>query len=270
MKRHFEVRRPLLVMALVLALPMLLVSANTTSRSMILAFYNPAVDEQSGVGCSTVAAPAPNFSGDNAATTSTTVYPSGGAVTWSSPNYAATAQTYADGTFCNPSTGTCVSTQLNKNLSTLSVDTRGSLYQGAPRFMTLNFNSPCPQCPYGAGPQNIFNGAGITNTPGLLSIFLSTPFTNMAVCSTTACPESEPGTARFWFDDPNGTANLQWRIDWSFVRVLRISTNTWYVVADGCDGSQVATLYKLANNRKTTTISRQGSYLMPFLVSGAQ
>jgi hypothetical protein len=154
--------------------------------------------------------------------------------------------------------------------STLSIDTRNSqdAATGKPRNLVLNFGQPCPSCPYGAGPANPF-GAGPLATPGLLSIFLTTPYSGMAICSTTDCPESETGTARFWFDDPT-VRNQQWRVDWGFVRVLRVSVNTWYVLADACDGSQVATLYRLANSKKNVTVSRQGQYLMPFFASGVQ
>lgn len=274
MKRHFVVRRALLVTALVLALPVFLLSAST-NRSMIMDFFNPVVDQQTSIGCSNPPLlQSPGYSGGSTSdpyalgpTTAWNMLP------WPQPPVAVASVQYADGVDCNPSTGTCMSVQLNKNLSTLSVDSRNSLDSttGQPRYMAVNFNNPCPQCPYGGGPANPFGSpGGITNTPGLLSIFLTIPFTNMGVCTSTDCPEAESGTARFWFDDPKHTANLQWRIDWGYIRVLRVSSNTWYAMADGCDGSQVATLYKLANNRKSTSISRQGSYLMPFFISGVQ
>jgi len=273
MKRHFGVSRALVVIALVLAVPSLLISAGTTSRSMTMSFFNTFVDEQTGIGCSVVVPQTAGYCGDLTSDLgmngSTSTYPN---AFWSQPNTTEPFSKFADGADCNPATGTCMSVQLNKNLSTLSVDSRGSIdpTTGRPRYIVMTF-TPCPvgACPNGPGPVNPF-GSLTTNMPGLLSIFLATPFTNMAVCSSSACPEAESGTARFWFDDPNHTANLQWRIDWPFMRVLRVSSNTWYAVASGCDGSQVATLYRLANNHKSTTISRQGSYLMPFFISGVQ
>ncbi|MGI9101621.1 MAG: hypothetical protein ACR2IF_04165 [Terriglobales bacterium] len=247
--------------------------ASAGQLAMKANFFNWVVDEQSHVGCPNppLVAP-PYFSGDITADPSavgpTTAYTT---APWTVPQQNLTSVAYVNGTDCDPAKGTCLAVDLNKNQTVLSIDSRNSqdATTGKPRDLVLNFAQPCAGCPYGPGPANPF-GASPLATPGLLSVFLTVPYTGMAICSTTDCPESEPGTARFWFNDPNGNTNLQWRVDWGYVRVLRVATNTWYVLADGCDGSQVATLYQLANNRKKITTSRQGQYLIPFFASGVQ
>ena len=228
-------------------------------------FFSMVVDEQTNVGCPNPPLIAPPLLYGDTTSGPTTIY---NTPPWSVPTTSVTSSAYANGADCSPTKGTCTSVSLSK--STLSIDTRLSqdAATGQPRNLKLDFSQPCPGCPYGPGPANPF-GAGPLATPGLLSIFLTTPFNGMAICSTTDCPESETGTARFWFDDPT-VRNLQWRVDWGFVRVLRVSANTWYVLADACDGSQVATLYRLNNNKKNVTVSRQGQYMMPFFASGVQ
>lgn len=49
-----------------------------------------------------------------------------------------------------------------------------------------------------------------------------------------------------------------------------MSSKTWYVLADGCDGAQVALLYRLHNDKHRQSVSFQGSYLIPFFLSGVQ
>ncbi len=234
-------------------------------------FFNSVVDQQTNIGCpNPPLVQPPLFSGDITADP----YAIGPTAAYSDSPWTPTPESsvaYLNGKDCSPK-GTCLSVNLNKNQSTFSIDTRYSQDSttGKPRNLVLNFSQPCASgCPYGPGPVNPF-GVNPLPTPGLLSVFLTVPYTQMATCSSTDCPEAEPATARFWFDDPNGNTNLQWRVDWTYVRVLRMNANTWYVLADTCDGSQIATLYRLANNKKNATLSRQGQYLMPFFVSAVK
>ncbi len=86
----------------------------------------------------------------------------------------------------------------------------------------------------------------------------------MGVCSSTACTQAVEGFAKFWFTDNSGT---QWRIDWATVRVLRMSSNTWYFIADACDGTQVAGLSELTGTRTQPKTVFNGYYLIPFFFS---
>ena len=279
MKRHFAFFRALAITSLVLALPCMLAAGNSTTRTLFMDFFNPTADEQAGIGCPNQPNEmTPGFFGDGSFDSVAT----GPTSAWSMAPWTTISglgsSRYVDGSECVYS-GSCLSVQMSKNLSTLTIDTTHSKdgTTGQPRALTLKF-LPCEGgCNYPDGPTNLFaNQLTGMKTPGLLSIFLPSPLPNMAVCSSTACPESEAAFARFWFADPNGDPNLQYRLDWSYLRVLRVaqgttnSPSTWYAVADSCDGSQIVTLYRLANNHKSQTISRLGSYHMPFFISANQ
>jgi len=174
------------------------------------------------------------------------------------------SSTFVDGAYCNSSTGVCLGVKFNHNDTVLSLDTRGTL---GPRKLDVNFSAPCLDCSLPGNPS-VFGGSA--NIPALISVFLDNPFPSMAVCSSLACPEAQSGFAKLWFDDPNGDPLLTWRVDWPFVRVLRMSSNTWYVLGDGCDGSRVAMLYRLHNDKHRQSVSYQGSYLIPFFLSGVK
>lgn len=246
-----------------------ILAASPSISSMTLNFFTTVVDEQTQIGCTyPPLVSAPYFGGDStsdpAAVGPTSAYTD---APWTMPFTTLTSVAYKNGADCNSSSRVCLSVALNHNETVLSLDSRGTQdpTTGKSRAVRLDFSQPCLYCAYGPGPANPF-GANPVSTPGLLSIFLTTPYTSMAVCTTTDCAESETGTARFWFNDASGN---QWRVDWGFVRVLRVSANTWYVLANGCDGSQVATLYRLQNKRGNSA-SRQGQYLMPFFASAAR
>jgi len=174
------------------------------------------------------------------------------------------SSSYVDGTYPNSSTGVSLGVKFNHNDTVLSLDTRGTL---GPRKIDVNFRAPCLDCSLPGNP-GVFGGSA--NVPALISVFLDNPFPSMAICSSLACPEAQSGFAKLWFDDPNGDPLLTWRVDWSFVRVLRMSSNTWYVLADGCDGARVAHLYRLHNDRHRQSVSYQGSYLIPFFLAGVK
>ncbi len=233
-----------------------------TQSILKLNFFNSVVDEQSGVGCTnpplvTTPYASGDVTSDPAAVGPNSAYTM---APWTTSYTTLSSVEYANGADCNTSKNTCLAVTMNSSQTSVSLDSRLSRdpMTGKPRAVRLDFSQPCSSCAYGPGPSNPF-GTNPFATPGLLSVFLTTPYTSMAVCSSTACPEAETGTVRFWFTDASGTS---WRVDWGFVRVLRVAANNWYVLADGCDGSQVGTLYK---TKKSS--SRLGSYLMPFFIS---
>jgi hypothetical protein len=170
---------------------------------------------------------------------------------------------YVNGTDCATGSNICLGVNFNHNNTVLSLDTRNTL---GPRTVDLNFSAPCLSCGL---PGTTPSFGSSLRTPMLVSIFLNSPYTSMSVCSSKACPEAEVGFAKLWFDDPSDSL-VTWRVDWGYMRVLRMSSNTWYAIADGCDGSRVALLYRLHNDKHRTSTSFQGYYLMPFFVSAVQ
>ena len=98
-----------------------------------------------------------------------------------------------------------------------------------------------------------------------LNIMLDFPYTSMAICSSRACLEAQPAFAKLWFADPNDSS-VTWRVDWTYLRVLRMSQNTWYILADSCDGSQIARLSKLEGARTQPKATPNGYYLIPFFI----
>jgi hypothetical protein len=282
MKRHFKVLRALTVIALILIVPAGLTAGNSTTRPMTQDLFNQVVDEQTGIGC-----PYPplianaGLVGDGS--TNNLDKAIGPSTAWGFGPWPAMpileepllsnplkSSQYVDGLDCSNLGGGCLSVQLSKNLSVLSNNNSiNSLDSstGKPRFFTLNFVS----CDSGgsclSGNPNYF-GSTTVKTTGEFGISLSVAWTSMAVCSTTACPEAKTAVARFWFNDPLGDPNLQYELVWNHVRVLRVSSTQWYTLADSCDGSRIATLYRQANNKKSPSQSNQGQYLIPFF-SGA-
>jgi len=170
---------------------------------------------------------------------------------------------YANGTDCTP-VSSCLSVNFEQSNKVLVFDTRQSL---GPRKVDLNFNYPCSVCSV-PGTTKLPFGTSLS-TPALMSTFLNTPFTSMSVCSSPTCPEVQPAVARLWFIDPTN-AQVTWRVEWDRLRVLRMSANTWYVLADSCDGTQTATLYREENQRNKVGTSFQGYYLMPFFLTATK
>lgn len=112
-------------------------------------------------------------------------------------------------------------------------------------------------------PAPVDNASTITKA-GLLEVFLDFPYTSLAVCSSSVCTEATTAYAKFWFLD---NAGVQWRMDWATVRVLRMSSNTWYIMADECDGTEVAGLSKLSGTRTQPKTVFNGYYLTPFFIT---
>jgi len=141
---------------------------------------------------------------------------------------------------------------------TFTLDTRTTA--GPLRTFTLDFTDP-----YDPDPNTPSFGATLT-TAGLFEVLGSAPMTSMAVCSSRACPEAREIPAKFWFNDPVNSG-VQWRINWSHLRVLRVSSSTWYFIGDACDGSQVGGLSKLEGSRTKPRETNQGYYLIPLFVA---
>jgi hypothetical protein len=176
-----------------------------------------------------------------------------------------TSSDYVNGQDCNVTSGVCLGANLNHNNTVLSLDTRGTL---GPRTLKVDFGAPCLDCSL-PGNSAIFGSTQIS-VPALISVFMDNPFTSMAVCTSVGCPEAQPAFIKLWFDDPLGDPQLTYRVDWPYVRVLRMSSNTWYVIGDGCDGTRVAWLYELHNQKHRQSVSLKGQYLIPFFLSGVQ
>jgi hypothetical protein len=243
---------------------------DTTSTAATMNVYFQVVDEQNvdafydtNSGYCTGNPPAIDsayFKGDGVVSGPTSAYGFGSL--WDS--YSDLSSSYVNGANCNTSSGVCLGVKFDNNSTVLSLDTRGTL---GPRKLDVNFSASCTTCslpgkvpPFGVSPL----------TPALISVFMDTPFPSMAVCSSRTCPEAQPAFVKLWFDDPGGDPLLTWRVDWPYVRVLRMSSNTWYVVANGCDGTWVAWLYRLHNDKHRQSVSLQGQYLIPFFLSGVK
>ncbi len=166
---------------------------------------------------------------------------------------------YSDNADCGPS---CVRAQLSTDFKVLSLDTRGT---SPVRALKLDFTLPCtePGCPP-AGSPTVFGGH--LTTPGLLNVTLTSPFISMAVCSSATCPEAQPTSATFGFTDPSDSS-VTWRVDWKYLRVLRMSATTWYVVADACDGTRIAGLSRLQAGRTQPEETFIGSYKIPLFLA---
>jgi hypothetical protein len=243
----------------------------SSSSSLTFNIFNPIVDEQNttafynsgGTFCSGLINPVPGIAvfGDGRVTGPLTAYNMGSPWTLA---IGFLTTSYINGTDCGTS---CLKVVFGSKGSILTVDTRGA---SGPRSIQVNFLAPCGTadgCPGPAGSSTVFGGS--VNTPGLLEVFMDFAYTSMAVCSSTTCPEAQPAFVKFWFADPTDSS-VTWRIDWAHVRVLRLSSTTWYIIADACDGSQVAGLSKLSGSRTLPKAVLNGYYKIPFFVSANQ
>ena len=164
---------------------------------------------------------------------------------------------YDNGSYC-ASTGSCLRAEFNSSDKTFTLDTRTTA--NPLRKFTLDFSDP-----YDPDPNVPSFGPSLTTT-GLFEVLGSASMTGMAVCSTRACPEAREIPAKFWFNDPV-TSGVQWRVDWSHIRVLRVSPSTWYFIGDACDGSQVGGLSKLEGSRTRPRETNRGYYLIPLFIA---
>ena len=162
--------------------------------------------------------------------------------------------TYDNGAQC-VTAGACLRAEFNTSDKNLTLDTRTT---SPLRTLTVDLTDPYQNSiPLGL-PARL-------TTPGLFQLLGTSAFTAMTPCSSRACPEAKRVQAKFWFDDPTAS-DVQWRITWTSVRVLRVATDTWHVVADACDGTIIGGLSKLTGNRTKPRESNQGQYLVPFFM----
>ena len=243
-------------------------SKNTSAVPLNVSLYGSVVDEHNttafynnGVqycsGSTTPLGPA-SCSGDGVIAGPTTAYDLS---PWTTAS-GLTSSLYSDQTDCGTS---CLRANLGPDLKILNLDTRGTSPAHA---FQLDFTHPCTDagCPP-AGSPTVFGGH--LTTPALLNIMLSFPYTSMQVCTSAACPEAQPAFAKLWFTDPSDSS-VTWRIDWKYLRILRMSQNTWYVVADACDGTQIAGLSKLQGSRTRPKEVFNGTYKIPFFLAGTK
>lgn len=147
------------------------------------------------------------------------------------------------------------------NYTTLNLDLNGTS-----RTITVDLNNHCgfvygePQCPTPWG-----TASGTAVAPGLLNVFLTTSesgatFMSMGICTSRTCPDAAPAYGKFWYT----FGGENWRVDWETLRVLRMSDKTWYIVANECDGTDVAGLVKM--NGKNTKGVLTGYYMIPLFI----
>lgn len=259
------------VLSVVLLGPVLLWSGRKASITPVTVnLHDLVVDEQNTTafynngtafcaGSPSIFTQAASLFGDSVAAGPSTVY--GFGLPWIA--YPASPTAYVNNTFCHEgSSAPCISAQFNSDNKILTLDTRGT---AGPRAVRLDFTHPCsePGCPQPAGSPTVFGGS--LTTPALVNVFFNVSFTQMAVCSSLTCPEAEPAFAKLWFTDLTDSS-VTWRVDWAYLRVLRMSANTWYIVADACDGTQIAGLSKLAGSRTRPKSVFNGYYVIPFLL----
>ncbi len=244
-------------------------TSSTSGVSLVAYVYNQVIDEQNTTAfynngttyCDGLANPVQMAAGlgDSLVAGPNSAFSVGSPWTaFTDSSLASTA--YTDGADCGTN---CLQVQLTQSSKTFTIDDRGTA--GPSRTLTFSFATPCGTtqgCPGPAGSPTVFGGA--VTTAGLLSVFLDFPYTSMAVCSSTACPEAQPAYAKFWFTDSSGNT---WRIDWSYLRVLRVSSSTWYIVGDSCDGTQVAGLSELVGSRTQPKTVFNGYYEIPFYIA---
>ena len=269
-KPSFWVRTSLWAMVLLAAAPLAIHAGKTTPLKANV--YNWVVDEQNTTAyynngspfCSSTQTEAPYFVGDYPARPGDTTSWNFTGSPWSPVS--GTSSLYVHNDDCGPN---CLRVLFDANNKVLSLDTRGSRLNGTgpTRTLTFNFTQPCSMgsCGVPGGSSTVF-GTGTRTDAMLLNVFLNFSYTTMGICSSAACQEAEPAFAKVWFSDP-ADASTTWRVDWAFLRVLRMSLDTCYVIADSCDGTQIAGLSKLVGNRTRPKTVFNGYYKIPFFFS---
>ncbi len=260
-------RGALILCILILATSVLSFAGKTTPATITL--YNGIVDEQntsafygnqSCLGSSTVLYGA-GLSGDGLVNGPNVAYNCGLPWTMSDTVLSTSYDQSKNSTNCNAN-GTCVVSALVENNATINLNTRTT-----PRAIAFNFDTPCNGC---SGFNNLalpsyMTGGTKSTSQAKFSVFAPVSLTSMAVCSSTACPEAEIAYMNLWFDDWT-TPLLSWKVAWGRVRVLRMTSTLWYVVADMCDGTSTAAVYRTENQRGGKT-SFRGYWIMPTLIT---
>ena len=279
MMRNFLVRAVMLAAALLVAMPLGVNAQKKTAASLTANIYDPVFDEQDTTAyyhngnrfCSGTVFPTDpaEFTGDLAKFGPSGTY--GFGAPWTPYSSGFTSTTYVHNADPGPSGSLRV--QFDTNGKLLTLDTRGTALNGVrgnpPRKLTVDFWTPCTsECGSGkpGGSTNPFgNGSSVLSEPMLLNVRLDFPYTSMGVCSSRDCLEAQPAFAKLWFADPTNSS-VTWRVDWTYLRVLRMSQDTWYILADSCDGGQIAGLSKLEGSRTRPKTVFNGYYLIPFFI----
>ena len=253
--------RSVLALSLLAALPLGAFAGKTVSSSLPLTtyIYSTVVDEQQTATtyCTGVE---PYLLRDVAGLSAdSTVGPTSAWNVFLSPWTEETGMvsgTYDNGANC-VSSGSCLRAEFSTSYKVFSLDMRTT---SPLRKVTLDFTDP-----WNPDPNTPAFGSSLSTT-GLLQVSGLDSFTSMSMCSTRACPEYREIATKFWFNDPSNSS-VTWRVDWSHIRVLRVSQKTWYFIADACGGSQVAGLSKLEGNRTRPRETLNGYYLVPLFFS---
>src|SRR3569832_342753 len=124
MTRRFALRALAVMVVILVAMPVFAGRPVTNSKSMTMTFYTQAWNEEPFGGCIVPNSDPSALTGDacQPATSASTVYSFLNSPR--TPEAGVLGVSYVDGNDCNPTIGTCMSVSLDKNLSTLSVDTR--------------------------------------------------------------------------------------------------------------------------------------------------
>jgi hypothetical protein len=245
--------------SLVLFAPLGILAKGTTSTSVVpltATMYDALNDEQTGLGCTITPAPSQTtrFISDSMADTTASawdVFPG----PWTAVSGIG-AGIYDNGTFGNPSSFLRV--EFNTSDKNFSIDTRNTT-STPKRMFTLDFTKPYSPA------SNVPPFGTALSVPALFQVQGLSAITGMSVCTSTDCPESRVLAGHLWWDDPTDSS-VQWRVDWGGVRVLRITQQTWYFIASGCGGTQVAGLSELIGNRTQPRVVNKGYYLMPLFI----
>jgi hypothetical protein len=258
----FRFGATLAIAALTLILPLYLQAAKPQPISAKAHVFDFVIDEHNTNAfygataqyCEGTNVQAPDLTGD--------LQKVGSGLAWGFPGWQQVADLsslYVDKEDCGPN---CLNAQFDANAKIFSFDTRGTQPL---RKLTVSLAHPCndPGCPGPIGNPADLNGS--YSGPTLMNISMTDSYRDMAVCSSTACPQAQPGFAKVWFNDPND-ASTQWRIDWAYVRILRMSETVWYVISNGCDGTQIAGLSRLTGNRTRPRTVFNGYFKIPFFV----
>lgn len=257
-------RIPMALAAVVLAAPLTAAAGKPTVTPLKAKVFGTVIDEQDTVGYFrdggiTGCPDPPEVDVAGLLPDTPTVLSSA----WTQPGWSpwsnVTSGNYDNGTNCLPGSSACLRADLTSSDKTLSIDTRTTT---GPRKFTLDLSDA----------WDLVNDRPMVNipsigqtvvTPALFEVLGTSSLTGMGVCSTAACLEAREYPAKFWFD----VGGVTWRVDWRHMRVLRVATNTWYFIADACDGSQVAGLSKLEGSRTKPRETNQGYFLVPFFIS---
>jgi hypothetical protein len=243
--------------SLVLLAPLGAVAGTTSTVPLNAVIFDSIADEEMGNGCPSPESlhDATGFSSDNLSDViGMTAYDFGLGSPWT-PVLNLTGGAYNNGTFI-ASPGSFLRVQFDTSNKNFTIDTRNS----APlRKFSLDFSKPYSPASNVPSFGTSLTVAALFQVQGLSSI------TAMGVCSSNSCPESRVLQANLWWDDPKDSS-VQWRVHWAGVRVLRMSNQTWYFLADTCGGNWLGGLSQLIGNRTKPREVNSGTFYLPLFI----